>query len=77
MDDANFQIQRVERCNQNSILLHQKTIDIVLVRGDQDENDIVLYFNFWPKEEQCILLPLKLVIYQLWLSNKNTYDQLR
>ena len=25
VDDANFQIQRVERCNQNSILLHQKT----------------------------------------------------
>ena len=63
MDDANHQIQRVERCNKNSILLHQKTIGIVLVRGNEDENDIVLYFNFWPKEEQCILLPLKLVIY--------------
>ena len=38
-------------------------------RGKEDDNDIVLYFDFWPKEEQCILLPLKLVIYQL--SDKN------
>ena len=30
-------------------------------RGKEEEETVVLYFDSWPKEERCIILPLKQV----------------
>ena len=30
-------------------------------RGKEDRDKVVLYFDSWPREEQCIALPLKQV----------------
>ena len=32
-------------------------------RGKEEEDTVVLYFDSWPKEERCIILPLKQVCY--------------
>ena len=32
-------------------------------RGKEEEETVVLYFDSWPKEERCIILPLKQVCY--------------
>ena len=32
-------------------------------RGKEEEEALVLYFDSWPKEERCIILPLKQVCY--------------
>ena len=32
-------------------------------RGKEEEEAVVLYFDSWPKEERCIILPLKQVCY--------------
>ena len=32
-------------------------------RGKEEEETVVLYFDSWPKEKRCIILPLKQVCY--------------
>ena len=41
---------------------------IHVVRGKEDEETVVLYFDSWPKEERCIDLPLKQVAIILFCS---------
>ena len=36
---------------------------MLMLRGKEDEETIVLYFDSWPKEERCVSLPLKQVLH--------------
>ena len=38
-------------------------------RGKEEEEALVLYFDSWPKEERCIILPLKQVCYMSSLKD--------
>ena len=35
---------------------------MLMVRGKEEEETVVLYFDSWPKEERCVSLPLKQVM---------------
>ena len=34
---------------------------IQVVRGKEDEETVVLYFDSWPKEDRCLVIPVKQV----------------
>ena len=34
---------------------------LLMDRGKEEEETVVLYFDSWPKEERCVSLPLKQV----------------
>ena len=36
---------------------------MLMLRGEEEEETIVLYFDSWPKEERCVSLPLKQVLH--------------
>ena len=44
---------------------------IQVVRGKEDEETVVLYFDSWPKEERCIDLPLKQVSNILFFQDRS------
>ena len=35
----------------------------LMLRGKEEEETVVLYFDSWPKEERCVSLPLKQVLH--------------
>ena len=37
------------------------TFTFTFCRGKEDKDNVVLYFDSWPREELCIALPLKQV----------------
>ena len=46
------------------------------VRGKEDEETVVLYFDSWPKEERCIDLPLKQVANKSFSSLAKELNQI-
>ena len=44
-----------------------------MLRGKEEEETVVLYFDSWPKEERCVSLPLKQVMH---LNSLHAMDQL-
>jgi len=41
------------------LLLHFLSDDDLCCRGKEDKDNVVLYFDSWPREELCVTLPLK------------------
>ena len=44
-------------------------------RGKEEEEAVVLYFDSWPKEERCIILPLKQVCYVSSLEDHTVVEK--
>ena len=64
VNDVNYEIQRVERWSfifYLNICHFFFIFSLMCCRGKEDKDNVVLYFDSWPREELCITLPLKQV----------------